>query len=95
MSKFSQPLEHKAQIFQIFIKVGARGGGEFFHSKGTWGCAARRGILLLRDWSGLLLFSGQRVRGKSQLGCLLTSDERTLHLTIEDKFALTNEVAEY
>ena len=23
-----------------------RGGGEFFHSKGTWGCAARKGTHL-------------------------------------------------
>ena len=25
--------------------MGVTGGGGFFHSKGTWGCAAREGIL--------------------------------------------------
>ena len=29
------------------------GGGGFFHSKGTWGCAARKGILYLFKPSSL------------------------------------------
>ena len=29
-------------------EVEITGGGGFFHSKGTWGCAARKGILFHR-----------------------------------------------
>ena len=44
----------------------SRGGGGFFHSKGTWGCAAREGILFRTSSlaKGVLFGNFCRVRSR-------------------------------
>ena len=44
----------------------AHGGGGFFHSKGTWGCAAREGILFRTSSlaKGVLFGNFSRVRSR-------------------------------
>ena len=44
----------------------SRGGGGFFHSKGTWGCAAREGILFRTSSlaKGVLFGNFSRVRSR-------------------------------
>ena len=46
--KSGVPTFIETQIFGIVAKLNEntpRGGGGFFHNKGTWGCAARKGML--------------------------------------------------
>ena len=44
------------------------GGGEFFHSKGTWGCAAREGILFRTSSLAKGVLFGNFSRVKSRQG---------------------------
>ena len=46
----------------------ARGGGGFFHSKGTWGCAAREGILFRPSSLAKGVLFGNFNRVKSRQG---------------------------
>ena len=52
------------QIFPLL--TGGGGGGGFFHSKGTWGCAAREGILFRTSSlaKGVLFGNFSRVRSR-------------------------------
>ena len=47
-ANYARTLENAIQVIIIcscFLWYRTRGGGGFFHSKGTWGCAAHKGIL--------------------------------------------------
>ena len=48
--------------------VSHKGGGGFFHSKGTWGCAARKGMLFRTSSLAKGVLSGNFSRVKSRQG---------------------------
>ena len=52
------------RLIDYVISTG--GGGGFFHSKGTWGCAAREGILFRTSSlaKGVLFGNFSRVRSR-------------------------------
>ena len=55
-------------IVQRKAVVASRGGGGFFHSKGTWGCAAREGILFRPSSLAKGVLFGNFNRVKSRQG---------------------------
>ena len=59
-------LEHEQRIFCKLNE--SRGGGGFFHSKGTWGCAAREGILFRPSSLAKGVLFGNFNRVKSRQG---------------------------
>ena len=68
LSVSNHPGQIGLRIFQMYFhrrRNGARGGG-FFHSKGTWGCAAREGILFRTSSlaKGVLFGNFSRVRSR-------------------------------
>ena len=53
-------------FISILCFLVCKGGGGFFHSKGTWGCAAREGILFRTSSlaKGVLFGNFSRVRSR-------------------------------
>ena len=65
----SKQLEHLPGLSKKLTRLTHGGGGGFFHSKGTWGCAACKGIFFRTSSLAKVVLFSKFSRVKYRQGC--------------------------